>query len=411
MTRPWLMMPALLLLTVGSVRGADDDPMMYGRRLSEWQETLSSGKKHPLVAQVTNFALGTGPSSQLLPRLTKSRRAALLVLELSGKPDRKTIAAVVTALREDPEEEIRIGAVTLLGQWGGKKKDLGLDALFAEARDAIILGMKDSAAPVRKAAAAAVADLVREDARQAVTTLIPLLKDKDPAVRMTAADTLRRLDKDAADAVPALLEVLKDRDAAPLLRMQTALALGRIGTPDAKPALPALKEVIADAKAPLEVRKAVAETLGRFGQDAAEAAPQLASALAPAEPTELRRQAMAALDKLGAYAQKAVKEIQKAMRDDDRFVRCLAMHCLGQIGKDLDDDVRKDVVKVLLEALADGSLEVRVAAIETLGTLGREVVGDAAEQVEKRLKELSKDSRDAIRDAANAALKRFGDKP
>jgi HEAT repeat protein len=407
MVRPWLIVPVLLLM-VPCVRGAEDDPEVYGRKLSVWQEALSSGKRHPVIAEVVGCVVGPAPSRAITAKLAKFRQAAVLALELAGAPSRKSLAAAIIALRDDPEEEVRVSAVVLLGQWGAKRKE-DTSFQFAEGRDAMFLAMKDSAPAVRRAAAAAVGDLVREDGKQAVTTLILLLKDKDTGVRLAAAETLRRLDKDAVDAVPALTEVVKDRDAPPLLRMQTALALGRIGD-DALPALAALKEVIADAKAPLEVRKAVAETLGRFGRGAAEAAPQLAVALTPTEPTELRRAAMTALDKLGPFAQKAVKDIKKAMRDEDRFVRCLAMHCLGQMGADLDKSDARDIVAVLLEALADGSLEVRVAAIDTLGTLGRDVVGDDAAQVEKRLKDLSKDTRDAIRDAANAALKRFGEK-
>jgi HEAT repeat protein len=407
MRHPWLIVPAFLL-ALAAARAADDSKI-YGRTLSEWQDILGNGKTHPAAARAAGVVLGTLPSKPLLPKLTRSRRAALLVLEVAGAPNDRSLAVVAVALRDDPEEEVRAGAVALLGQWGSKKSKDEPKTRFAAARDAMILALKDPSGAVREAAAAAVGQLLPEDGKLAVGSLTPLLKDKHPAARLAAADSLRRLGKDAADAVPALLEIVKDRDAAPLLRMQTTLALGRVGAPDALPALGAIKDVLADAKAPVEVRKAAAETLGLFGKYGAEAAAQLGAALKPAEPLELRRAAMTALDKIGPDATGAVKEIKKAMRDDDRFVRCLAMHTLGQIGKDLDADA-KEVVMVLIEALADGSLEVRVAAIETLGTLGREVVGAEADKVEKRLKELSKDTREAIRDAANAALKRFGDK-
>jgi HEAT repeat protein len=76
-----------------------------------------------------------------------------------------------------------------------------------------------------------------------VPSLIKALKDKDPAVRYTAAEALGRYGPEAKDAVPALTETLKDSDKN--VRIGAAYALANIG-PDARTAIPALEEALKD---------------------------------------------------------------------------------------------------------------------------------------------------------------------
>jgi HEAT repeat protein len=406
---PWLLAVGLLL-SPASVRAQEEDPILYGRRLTRWQEILSTGKEQTLGGERAGLALGSLGLSHpaVAGRQLKMRQAALVVLDLAGLTrNAKSLGAAVTALREDPEEQIRAGAAGLLGAWGAKIKEEKLNIRFVEGRDALVTALQDQAGPVRQAAAAAVGKLTVEDARGAVTALTGVLKDSYAPARLAAADALRGLGKDAAAAAPALADLLKDKSAAVLLRMQAALALGRIGAPDALTAVGALKEALADSKGPQEVRKAAADAIGLLGKDAAsETATTLGAALDSKEPLELRRAAATALDRFGADAKPAISGLKKSLKDEDRFVRCLTMHTVGQLGKALGDDMH-EVVLGLLDGLIDNNLEVRVAAIETLGTLGKEAVGTDAKTVEDKLTLATKDTRDAVRDAAVLALKRF----
>ncbi len=408
--KPWnWLMASVMLLPVSAAHAQDEDPVLFNRKLTVWAEIVGNGKKQSEAATGLGISLGLPGGPVAVRSQIKLRQAGLMVMDYAGVGrNSHCLPAAIIALREDPEENIRVGAANLLGQWASKlRDDKTIVFRFAEGRDALASSLRtDPAGPVRQAAAAAMGQLTSEDAKGAVTILTTALKDAYPPTRLAACNALRGLGKDAAAAVPGLTEALKDKDNTALLRMQSALALGLIGSPDAAPALPVLREAMTDAKSPLEVRKAVAEALGRLGRDAVDATPQLGAALAASEPLELRRAAVTALDRLGPFAAGAAPQLIKSMKDEDRFVRCVAMHTLGQIGNGLADKAT-DVVKALLEALNDTSLEVRVASLETLGALGKDVAGDQADTVEKKLIETSRDVRDAVRDAATNALKKF----
>ncbi len=221
---------------------------------------------------------------------------------------------------------------------------------------------------------------------------------------------------DAKNEVGELDKVLKDPKIAELTRIPVAQALGRIGAPEALAALPTMKEILGDTNAPAEVRRAVAESLGKFGKDSAETVPLLGKVLASKDtPVEVRRTAATALDQLvveGKLTQKDMKDaLKEALNDKDKFVRCLAMHALGQVGKDLGTD-SKVVAEALLRALDDNILEVRVAALETFGNLSRDALGEEeGKAVQERMTKMTGDPIKEVREAAENALKKFKKTP
>lgn len=381
-----LLLPALLLALFVTPRTAraEEDPVFRGKKVSEWVVELKEGKS------------------------VNRRRVALLAVEYIGpKRSRKVFPALVGALRGDPDRRIREAAAKSLGRAIAKllsdpdrDEPLRLDTV----RDGLVGALrKDKEARVREAAAAALGKMEKEG-RSAVPTLAEALADKDPGTRTAAADALRQIGKDAAEALPALQKALADKDAPRLMRVQAALAIGRIGAPDAQPVVPVLGKLVADAGTPLEVRKAAAESLGLLGRDAGEAAANLAVALADAD-TELRRAAAAALDQIGPPARAALPSLRKAIEDKDKFVRTVALHAIGRI-KNLGEE-RKAIVTAILACLNDSVIEVRVAAIETFGALGAEGLGPDTKAVIDRLTEVSRDSQQDIRDAARNALKKI----
>jgi HEAT repeat protein len=226
------------------------------------------------------------------------------------------------------------------------------------------------------------------------------LKDASPETRAAAA-ALRRLGPDAREALLEIQQVLQDKATERATRVQCALAVGRIGAPDA---LPALKEVVGDAKAPFEVRKAAAEALGQLGRDAAPAASALGQALTAAGTDyRVRREATAVLDAIGPDGRDALPDLIKALKDEDKYVRCHSLRAIGRYGKELGPET-KTAVTALLHCLDDSVLDVRVAAIETFGAQGAEGLGTDLKAVRRSSARppphLSKRSRACFEDIA-----------
>jgi HEAT repeat protein len=252
------------------------------------------------------------------------------------------------------------------------------------------------------------------DARGAVGALAKALKDKHAGTRSEAAEALRRMGNDASDAVPELEAVLGDKKEKAGTRARAAYALGQIGS-DSRDAMKTLKEVLADPKAPAEVRKAVAQSLGRMGRIGAEAAETLAAVLTvknrvvrPGKKPvlaerEVRLAALTTLDGLGGEARKALPGLIAATRDEDRAIRCLALHAIGTMGKEIEDH-RKNAVKALWRCLRDSSIEVRVSAAEALGALGSDgLYTDTTETLKRLAAVAKKDGSKTVREAAKAA--------
>lgn len=95
----------------------------------------------------------------------------------------------------------------------------------------------------------------------ATPALLDALKDKEAAVRQSAAATLRTLAPTEAVVVVALAEALKDESA--LVRQHAAEALKHIG-PAAQAAVPALTTALHDESVP--VRTQAAEALARINK-------------------------------------------------------------------------------------------------------------------------------------------------
>jgi HEAT repeat protein len=396
----------------GLARDQDDDPVFRGRRLSEWIELLR-GENQEAMRSLALLAAGGSAERPIAVALARSRRAGLIGVELIGPlKSRKVLPAIITALRDDPSELVREGAANSLGRLAPRCLEKMLR--FVEAREALVAALRtDRSGAVRQAAAAALGQLAQvkpEEVESAVSVLGAALKDAHAGTSNAAAETLRRMGKEARAAVPELQQAVRDRNADPLTRIPAAQALGLIGSPDALPALAVLKEVLADVKALPDIRRAAAESIGKLGKDADDAIPLLASILTSNAPVEVRRAVAGALDEFGADARPALAALKKALKDDDKFVRCLALHTIGRMGKELGADTR-DVVTLLLQALNDNLIEVRVAVLETFGNLGQEALGDDAKAVLERVTALTRDPQKDVREAADNALKKLKTQP
>lgn len=411
-----LLVAVVSLLGAGLACAGEDDPTLRGVKLSEWLERLK-GDKEANLRPVFLLAVGSPGHRAIEDILYRSRRGGLLAVELIGpKRSRKVFPAILSSLREDADPRLREGAAQALGRLSAKVAKETTKQRLTEVRDGLVTALRsDKAGAVRQAAATALGQVDPEskeyhlvhDLNEALPVLVAAVKDSDVGASNAAAETLRKMGKDAGGVVPEIVNLLKDRKIDGLSRTLLAQALGKIGSPDAVPALPALKEALADAKAPLDVRRSAAESIGNLGKDATESIELLATILIDSSSeVDLRRSVAAALDQFGPDARSALPSLKKAIRDNDKFVRCLVMHTMGQMGRELGDETR-DVITLLLKALDDPVIEVRVAALETFGNLGQEALGADAKTVIERVAELTKDSRKDVREGAENALKKL----
>jgi HEAT repeat protein len=151
---------------------------------------------------------------------------------------------------------------------------------------ALIRGMQDPAARVRRRAARALGDFGMH-AMPAVGPLTAALRDGDASVRRDAAGTLGRLGAAAAPAAETLVGLLGDPDTR--TRVVVATALKRIG----RPAIPALLEGLRHSDA--ELRARAATVVAQIAPEDDDVAAALRSA-ADDRDEEVRRSAGQALD-------------------------------------------------------------------------------------------------------------------
>jgi HEAT repeat protein len=395
MLRWWMALGLMILsLTAGAPARAsieDEEPVVQGRKLSEWVTMLKTDKDE------------------------NRRRASLIAIKIIATKleTAKTVAPVLAAAREDASDRVRKAATQTLGDMAlsardylkrldrEKKKGEIADATLKQALDALTDKLRDDkSADVRQTAAESLGRL-GTDGRSATDALTTALKDKTEAVRAAAAEALGRIGPDAKSAAPALVETLRDTKAERSVRLFAAYALGRIDPAPPNLAVAALGEVLQDTGTPGEVRKATADSLGLLGKAAEDAVPALAEALVDAKNVELRRAAAVALEQIGPPAVKALPKLRQATHDEDKFVRGHAAHALSAIGKDAADAI-PDLVRLVKD---DAVTDVRVAAAEALG-----IVGVRTPDAVDALTTASRSSQTVLREAAAEALKKLEEK-
>src|SRR6266571_2743063 len=158
---------------------------------------------------------------------------------------------------------------------------------------------------------------------QAIPLLLAVLKDPNPELRRTAAQSLGKIAR--KEAVPALVEALRDPDAG--VRRNAAWALGMIGEPAMGPDRSPLASLLFDPDP--GVREAAAMALGLTGDTQAGIELLLERMREPGTPSDSRRLAAAALG--GIEARTAVPALIKLLQDRDARVRRWAVAALGEI--------------------------------------------------------------------------------
>jgi HEAT repeat protein len=195
------------------------------------------------------------------------------------------------------------------------------------------------------------------------------LADQNPQVRLKAAEFLEMLDEDARPAVPSLIRALSDPDA--FVRWATARTLGHVAPVAPAKVVPALARAMADPDP--DARMAVTYALEQYRQEARVAVPALAQATQQGD-AEARVAAIQALPLVvNGGAMEAVDAVAATLRDRDVRVRRAAAEALGNI----QSKEARRAIPALQAALNDSDEDVRRLASESLLTIRLETAPGA----------------------------------
>ena len=210
---------------------------------------------------------------------------------------------------------------------------------------------------------------------EAADQLVPLLADKDLAVRRGAAFfLLGTFNPNATDQVTAFSALLDDAD-------QTIRGIGLSAVKQMRPsdqvaALPRLAAMLDPAReSKPENRTSIARMLGLLKSESGPALPQLSAAIAGDPDPQVRSACLVAAAKI-APAEEAAALIAPGLADKEAAVRLVAAASLRQLG-----DKAAGSEKALAAALADSDSRVSDAAARALILIGKPAVGALAEQL------------------------------
>jgi len=201
-------------------------------------------------------------------------------------------------------------------------------------RDVIIDGLKSADAGLRSRSVRVVGDL---GGPEAVSLALIGLRDADPTVRYTAAESLGRLGPAARSAVPALINALPDTSRLPArgdrgdvivpVGDAAAAAIRSIGVSEEQ--LPPLLRALHHAHPAVRTRAAVALQGMRHQPTSALAA--LMAALQGEVDLDATVEILHALGSAGKAASSAVSAISELVVHDDPDVRAAAQDALAKI--------------------------------------------------------------------------------
>ncbi|NMG09345.1 HEAT repeat domain-containing protein [Brasilonema sp. UFV-L1] len=172
----------------------------------------------------------------------QQRSAAIDYLVSVGKP---AVPALITALQEDSDAQVRASAAIILGKMG---------PAAAQAAIPLVRAIDDKDAAVRSHAVQAIEKIGKQ---AYVPHYMAGLDSEKEWERYSAAHALRAIGKDAAPAVPTLIKKLQDEDV--WTRVNAGSVLGSIGKASV-PAVPALVARLQDTD--VTVRHSAAYALG-----------------------------------------------------------------------------------------------------------------------------------------------------
>ena len=317
----------------------------------------------------------------------KQRAHAAEEIGHQGAVAAKAIPALVKAL-SDEAPLVRANAANALGDIGGASK---------VATDDLAKLLTDNDPRVRRAVVDAFSK-IRPGPETAVPMMIKVFSDADPSVVVRALHSLseagdrivpavietlknektrywgllllHELGPKAKDAVPTLVEVLDDKR--PEVRMEVLMAIAAIG-PDAKVAAPAVVAALKDENQ--AVRRAAALAAGRIGPACRAATPILREGYTKADEFH-KNICIWALAKIRtdkpAYRDTAVKKLLIALRSKDRQIQAAAGR--GLVDLQLNPEETQQMVAVLSKVLQNGEESAKLEAAQGLSAIGEPAI-------------------------------------
>jgi len=274
--------------------------------------------KGPILMQALYAlqSLGSEPKEALpvliglLERKDRDRNLVNQVFNMMPRFGPEAVPAILSFLKSD-DAHVRLQAANSLSMVPGD-----LSKLRSELEGLL----KDESKDMRRAAVAALG----RAGEKAVPALRRGLKDAEPQVRWTAAQSIRQLGEMGKPALEDLTELaLKDGNS--IVRRNATFALSAMGSDGAK----GLAKVLGDSK-DYQTQVSAVQALGTLGEKAAPALDALIDALKLPQPV-LRWSAANALGTLGAAAKEAIPALQAATKDANPTVRGFAMTALTRI--------------------------------------------------------------------------------
>ncbi|QEG26977.1 putative lyase [Gemmata obscuriglobus] len=381
---------AFVALTNGAARADDKDPVYEGKKFSQWVSTVQNDKS--------------------------ARQRALAVDALSKiwllEPRTDAISHITATLRTDPSAAVRAQCAIVLA--GLRENDMERHG----AKPLIEVLRTEKESRVRKEIIAAMSKYPAVCAA-GVESLIAVLKDAEPGVRVQAAEALALAGAKANSAAGPLAELLKDGEKP--VRVAAVYALGRIAPEAGTTIAEALAAMLATEKE-ADIKREVLASLGLLGEKSGPVVTALTAALADKD-DDVRRGAARTLGTLGTAAAGATDELFKVLTTDPtKDIRVDAVRAFGSALGPNGVKARLADLRPLLDPKKQPDYEVRLALIEEVAALGYEHLGAdllstdkavkaAAEETLRALRLRLADPQVKVREAAGIAVRKIEKKP
>jgi len=349
----------------------------------------------------------------LRDRDPKVRGGSARALALLGERAKAAVPALIAALADpEPPEDPKPPRGPSSDGWGreGKPGASGYHAaLEAMGTTAVTALLEQLDRPDRRSKLLALRALgfVDDNGHKAVPRLIPLLDDPD--LRLDAASALGGMGPAARPAIPRLRDGLKDRD--PAFRARAAETIGRIGwelqmanlgteTTVARGAVPSLAAALKDPE--VQVRVAAARALRDIGSESCVVIPDLLAVLG--DPVaEVRLAAIRAFRRVGDVPPGSRPVLITLFKDSDSRVRTAAVRAVDE--ESLETSA---VIVGLLASLKDPVADVRAAAAAKLDRA--HVIGSSNPVVRNAGSEASSEFAPTAKECVRALLAALNDR-